>query len=787
MAEGIINSKESEMSILGTILYQPDTFPRIYGVLKPEDFYFPAHRYTYELMTNLHKFNLDINIKTVWNEMYKKGYTGLSESDLEDFLDYRVSLDVALSFASQVSEFSGYRILQSELDTLTPLVKSREKSLTEFVAEMSNIMRRVHSKGVNQTFKGGTALVDAYLEWLARPKNTNTLTGIPKIDKHIEDFDSKEITVIAARPGMGKALPLDAGVLTPSGWVKNRDVSVGSLVIGSDGMEYRVLGVYPQGRREMYSVEFSDGTSVVCDLEHLWETSTRSERRYGVPSVKTTGEIMSSIRINKDRRLNHSVKLVKPVRFPEKEVLVDPYLLGLYLGDGNYQQNVRVYSADSEIIEALEGSGYSGTVFEDRNLKGFRFSTEFSSKLDALGLTNLKSYEKFIPHEYLYNSIQVRESLLQGLLDTDGYVEKTTIEYSTTSERLALGVQELVRGLGGTATINSRMGYYTLGNEKRHTRINYRVTISFPDNGVTPFRLQRKLNKFSYVKRFSHKFIVNVVKLFDSTEMQCLAVSAPDNLFVTDGYTLTHNTAMMLQSARKNLEKGRSVGFLSMEMDASKLLNRLISSQVSLDSTILKDMTPEQIASDAKLVEALRFFSEVPMLIDDTGPFTSDTVPQKIRKMVYEHGCEIIYVDYIGLVQASPSLAKVNRQEQLTHISGNLKGLASELDIPIVVASQLNRESTKSITGRPTLAHLRDSGAIEQDASLVIFLYPDVEKMLMGGLSEGEVDEYMEGQDRVSVKFEVAKQRNGPIFVENLFFEKVYGQFLAPEELHRSY
>lgn len=450
MAEGIINSKESEMSILGTILYQPDTFPRIYGVLKPEDFYFPAHRYTYELMTNLHKFNLDINIKTVWNEMYKKGYTGLSESDLEDFLDYRVSLDVALSFASQVSEFSGYRILQSELDTLTPLVKSREKSLTEFVAEMSNIMRRVHSKGVNQTFKGGTALVDAYLEWLARPKNTNTLTGIPKIDKHIEDFDSKEITVIAARPGMGK-------------------------------------------------------------------------------------------------------------------------------------------------------------------------------------------------------------------------------------------------------------------------------------------------------------------------------------------------TAMMLQSARKNLEKGRSVGFLSMEMDASKLLNRLISSQVSLDSTILKDMTPEQIAGDAKLVEALRFFSEVPMLIDDTGPFTSDTVPQKIRKMVYEYGCEIIYVDYIGLVQASPSLAKVNRQEQLTHISGNLKGLASELDIPIVVASQLNRESTKSITGRPTLAHLRDSGAIEQDASLVIFLYPDVEKMLMGGLSEGEVDEYMEGQDRVSVKFEVAKQRNGPIFVENLFFEKVYGQFLAPEELHRSY
>lgn len=450
MADNIINSKESEMSILGTILYQPDTFTRIYGVLKPEDFYFPAHRYTYEIMTYLHKSNMDINIKTVWNEMYKKGYTGLDESEIEGFLDYRASLDVALSFATQVSEFSGYRILQSEIDSLVPLVKNRDKSLTEFVAELSNVMRRVHSKGVNQTFKGGAALVDAYLEWLNRPKNNNTLTGIDKIDKHIEDFESKEITIISARPGMGK-------------------------------------------------------------------------------------------------------------------------------------------------------------------------------------------------------------------------------------------------------------------------------------------------------------------------------------------------TAMMLQSARKNLEKGRRVGFLSMEMDASKLLNRLISAKVSLDSTILKDMTPDEIANDANIVEALRFFGEAPLLIDDIGPFNSDTVPQKIRKMVYEYGCEVVYVDYIGLIQATPSLSKVNRNEQLTYISGGLKGLASELDIPIVVAAQLNRESTKSITGRPTLAHLRDSGAIEQDASLVIFLYPDVEKMLMGGLSEGDVDEYMEGQDRVSVKFEVAKQRNGPIFTENLFFEKVYGQFLAPEELHRSY
>lgn len=450
MAEGIINSKETEISVLGTILYQPDTFPRIYGVLKPEDFYFPAHRYTYEIMINLHQSNLDINIKTVWNEMYKKDYSGLSESDLESFLDYRVSLDVALSFASQVSEFSGYRILQSELDALIPSVRSREKSLTEFVAEFSNIMKRVHSKGVNQTFKGGHALVDAYLQWLSRPKNTNTLTGIEKIDRHIEDFDSKEITVFAARPGMGK-------------------------------------------------------------------------------------------------------------------------------------------------------------------------------------------------------------------------------------------------------------------------------------------------------------------------------------------------TAMMLQSARKNLEKGRSIGFLSMEMDASKLLNRLVSAKASIDSTILKSMSPEELSGDARLVDAIRFYGDVPMLIDDTGPFTSDTVPQKIRKMVYEYGCEIIYVDYIGLIQAGSSIGKVNRNEQLTYISGGLKGLASELDIPIVVAAQLNRESTKSITGRPTLAHLRDSGAIEQDASLVIFLYPDVEKMLMGGLSEGDVEAYMEGQERVSIKFEVAKQRNGPVFVENLFFEKVYGQFLSPEELHRSY
>lgn len=446
----VINSKETEMSVIGSILYQPDMFTRVYSAVKAEDFYYPVYRYVFGVMFKLHGDGLDINVKTVWNELYKRGYSDTTEEELYSLLDYRVSTEVALSFASQIADFSGYRILQSEVSSLLPSIKERERSLLDYASEFSNLAKRVSSKGVKQSFGTGDALASAYFEMLSRPQGTISFTGIKRIDENLVDLAPKEITIVAARPGVGK-------------------------------------------------------------------------------------------------------------------------------------------------------------------------------------------------------------------------------------------------------------------------------------------------------------------------------------------------TAILLQSVRLNLEAGLKVGFLSMEMSQGKLMNRLISSRTRINGTSIGKLSPESFSKDSTLVGALKWFTESSLVIDDTGPFTSDTVPQKIRTLIYEYNCDVIYVDYIGLIRASGHLLKANRNEQLSEISGILKSLATELNIPIVVAAQLNRESTKTVTGRPNIAHLRDSGSLEQDASIIIMLYPDVEKMLMGGMSQGDVEDFMENQTKVNVKFEVAKQRNGSTFVEDLLFEKQYGVFVELAERNRTY
>jgi len=778
----IQTSREAEYSVLGTLMVEPTGFSRVYAIVKNEDFFFPETRKVYSTMQTLFSRNIEINIQTILNYFKVEGYTGLSEPELREFLDYRVSVETAVSFAVQIAEFSGWRSLRLGLETITKEVNNHGLTLPQASEKLSTLVSSVTSKGLKDDILHGASMMEEYMQMLDRPKNMYTFSGIREIDDFIFDFNPKELSIVAARPGSGKALPTTALILTPSGWVENGSLKVGSEVIGSDGKPYKILGVYPQGKRKAYRVTFSDDSYVICDLEHLWETQTRKERKgKKKATVKTTKEILETLKVNRDNRLNHSIKLVKPVEFFEQHVSVDPYLLGLYLGDGNYQNNPRIYSMDNEILDYLKNQ--KGSYFTSRSLRAFRFSTEFSRALDELGLKNKKSFDKFIPKNYIFNSIDVRLSILQGLLDTDGYVSGSHIEYSSASKDLADGVREIVLSLGGRAKITRRMGSYKLNGVSKTTIYNYRVSISFPDNGIVPFRLSRKVKNFKPQTRFQHKFIKDISFEDAEVEMQCIAVNSPDSLFVTTDYNLTHNTAFMLQSALNNAFRGNRVGFLSMEMERPKLLNRLVSHEATISGTKIVRMSPEEFMSDSKLVSTLERITNLPIFIDDTGPWTSETVPQKIRKMFYEYQCNLIYVDYIGLIAGAGTLAAAPKNQQISAISAQLKGLASELSIPILAASQLNRDVEKRADNRPFLADLRDSGSLEQDASIVAFLYPNVGKEV----NPDENPKLFESITELPVTLEIAKQRNGPINSYELVFYKKYGRFRSRDEVNATY
>jgi replicative DNA helicase len=242
-------------------------------------------------------------------------------------------------------------------------------------------------------------------------------------------------------------------------------------------------------------------------------------------------------------------------------------------------------------------------------------------------------------------------------------------------------------------------------------------------------------------------------------------------------------TTWMLQSAIRNVQKGNRVGFLSMEMERPKLINRVISHISEISGTKIVRMSSGEFRLNRKLTSALEEVSNYPLYIDDTGPWNSDTVPQKIRKMHYDYGCSLIYVDYIGLIMGAGHLASSQRNQQLSYISAGLKGLSSELGIPILAASQLNRDVERRSEPRPTLADLRDSGSLEQDASIVGFIYPDVSKALISDSGTSVFGESYE----VPTIFEIAKQRNGPVNQYELIFNKQFGKFVSRSEKNSTY
>ncbi len=363
----------------------------------------------------------------------------------------------------------------------------------------------------------------------------------------------------------GRAQPVFTKVLTPEGFRPIGDIKVGDLVIGSNGEPTPVLGVYPQGKKEVYRVTAQDGSSTLCCGEHLWTVRTASDKRRDKPwRVLETQDMIGNLRAAKARRYELPM-LTAPACFPGREVPMDPYALGLLLGDGCITGSTTpsFATADPELVEALEAAlpGVS-VVWKDRvnyTLNRVRSPgdvvtlenpvTRVMRELDLLGS---RSHSKFVPTDYLYNTAEVRIALLQGLLDSDGgpvtQADRTCrIQYTTTSVLLRDDVIALVQSLGGVAYSRRREAEGRKPGRANGRDIGYRhdahiVDIRLPED-VQPFRLARKQEKYLAAGGGGRpmRFIDSIEREgFDETV--CIQVAAEDSLYVTEDYLLTHNT-----------------------------------------------------------------------------------------------------------------------------------------------------------------------------------------------------------------------------------------------------
>lgn len=359
--------------------------------------------------------------------------------------------------------------------------------------------------------------------------------------------------------GIGKAQHVDQRILTPDGWKRIGDAVVGDLVFGSDGKAHKIVGVFPQGERELREVLFSDGTSVKCDREHLWYVLSQKQQYLDLPGrVMTVNEIEKRGLSFKGGQKKHFVPMPKPMDFGRDDDLpVDPYTLGVLLGDGSLGNGTpAITTPDEEIISHLiipagcsvSRKNISGDKCPSYSIIGGEYKNSknpMKSALESLGVYGKKSEDKFIPEQYKFASPEIRLAIVQGLLDTDGHCTGSCIEYSTASIKLAEDLIFIIRSLGGTSSYSVQPAHYTKNGERVDCLEKHRMVIKLPAN-MPAFRLSRKLNRHNPIQRKKPLKSIVGIEPAGFGECVCIKVDAKDSLYVTEGFTLTHNTPQQL-------------------------------------------------------------------------------------------------------------------------------------------------------------------------------------------------------------------------------------------------
>ncbi len=362
----------------------------------------------------------------------------------------------------------------------------------------------------------------------------------------------------------GRAQPVSSRVLTPVGFRPIGDLEVGDLVVGSDGEPTVVLGVYPQGENEIFRLTTQDGASTLASADHLWAVRTRDDHRRRKPyRVLTTTAMVGNLRAAHYHRYELPL-LSQPVCFPPRDVPMDPYALGLLLGDGCLTGSTTpsFASSDAEHVVALEEclpgirirhKGGPDYVLNRITNPGdaVTIANPVTAITRELGLCGARSESKFVPEAYLYNTSEVRLAILQGLLDSDGgpvtQANRTCrVHYTTTSARLRDDVIFLVRSLGGVVYWRTRPAAGRPPGRAKDRAVPYRhdafsLELRLPAD-VEPFRLRRKLEKYRAAGGGRPRRFIDSIEAAGTAEAVCIQVAAADSLYVTEDFLLTHNT-----------------------------------------------------------------------------------------------------------------------------------------------------------------------------------------------------------------------------------------------------
>ena len=533
----------------------------------------------------------------------------------------------------------------------------------------------------------GNAIID---------KNYVTIPVSPSLDVILNGgIPEGSFVVLTGQPKCGKFLKLSSLIYTPDGPSTMGKMKVDTVVCTPDGGTARVIGVYPQGKKDIYTVTFNDGSSADCGLEHNWTVSKNNRKTDYV--TLTLEEIMSEgLRYND--RWKWKIPLTKPVYFKQKKkLIIDPYILGCLIGDGGLTQKTpRLTTSDGFIKNKFKvfcqkrGLSFKHVDRYDYSISGkvesnVLVKNTLTRDLKRLDIMGCGSHIKFIPSTYKYASVTNRLSLVRGLMDTDGSNDHgLRAEYSTVSQRLANDVQEVLESLGYTCSIKSRLTGYEGKDGKKFP--SYRLSIHGNDIDKL-FSLPRKKSGHKRVKPDLVRTIVDIQKV-SHEEAQCIEVDHKDGLYLTDRFIVTHNTTTSLDFAataqkkeyRGSLKENREVYYLNIE---GRLKKRDLEGipGLQLDKFHVIGSQPGKILHAEEYLQiAEKIINEAPgslLIIDSYSALCTEAeITSDMDKMQRADGAKLL----AKFCRKVANVIPVNRNIVIgiTHLMGNPTGYGAE-------------------------------------------------------------------------------------------------------------
>lgn len=720
---------EIELALIGTLIRAPEHIELASARLSRGDFFVEVHGRAFEHIVLLREAGKPVSDRRfVVDSMRSAGIAGddsialISRDDLLASVYDAVPANVS-DYCDQIVAWSMLWAERRAVHEMQAELENRGANPIEICQRMQSRLEAIASRETLKTrslYQHSKELVQSLRDSRQSDRPRGLPTGLPSMDGYIGGLVPGELTMICARPSHGKCFAAGTLVRMLDGSLKPIElIARGDRVQGPDGLARNVLMCH-SGVDQMYRIDQKYGASYTVNSRHdvvLKRTKTEHKQPKGMVRTFEARDLAS--REKAFFRRYHGFRVASEGTSNKRDKFLDPYFLGLWLGDGDENQS-RISTIDSEVIawlqEYADRLGQEFHVRRDRTCftcvianmreRGKKNGKKRSvqGRLRTLGLLQ----NKHIPDCYLFSTRKQRLELLAGIIDSDGSInKKRNHSYEITQKRLVFAdqIQQLCWSLG----------YRCQRDVRRIDGVDYHRNTICGDIENIPVKIERKkVSKRS--RRMDYQNTPITVTPVGVGEYFGIQVDG-DKLFLIEDNTVVHNTALTMQMLKYNAAQGRRCLFVSLEMSGSELSQRMLSTTTGISSSRMRsvDMSDEEIM---QLQVAAIEHREIAIEIYDAGKVGVRQVRALAKLMQSTGGVDIVAVDYLQIMRPVDGRKPTN--EQIRDSAEGLKDLARELQIPVLCLAQLNR---KAESERPSLSHIKGSGDAEQAADQVILIH----------------------------------------------------------------